>query len=110
MHTPTTPNMALTNVSFLLVNAVLSLQGTHTNTATHKQQTRKHQLVDWALTGSFNTLHRDFLNKAQLTLLAKIEAHNAVLLGHGLAYDVRKPILKAFADELSKAAIQEQAA
>lgn len=55
------------------------------------------RLVNWALGGAFKALDRDGLAAGELALLAHLEERNAVLIGRGLTYDQRKPILKQYA-------------
>lgn len=97
--------------SFKVMNAVLQLQmKSQGKIAEPKHFTTEIRLVNWALTGVFHKLDRESLNKDELSLLAKIESHNAVLIGSGLDYVARKQTLKDFADELRGFSIQEQAA
>lgn len=51
------------------------------------------RLVNWALTGEFKGIDRESLPKGELDVLAKLEAQNAVLIGHGVEYAARKPAL-----------------
>ena len=55
------------------------------------------RLVNWALSGEFKGLDRDALGADELALLSHLEERNAVLIGRGLTYDQRKPILKQYA-------------
>lgn len=55
------------------------------------------RLVNWALFGEFKKLERDSLSAQELDLLAHLEERNAVLLGRGLPYEQRKPMLKQYA-------------
>ena len=55
------------------------------------------RLVNWALFGEFKKLERDRLSSQELDLLAHLEERNAVLLGRGLPYEQRKPMLKQYA-------------
>ena len=55
------------------------------------------KLVNWAICGEFRSLDRDSLGASDLALLAFIEERNAVLIGRGLTYDQRKPMLKQYA-------------
>lgn len=50
-------------------------------------------LCNAALTGQFKPLERDRLDKAGLTLLTRLEARNAALIGSGLSYSERKATL-----------------
>lgn len=55
------------------------------------------RLVNWVLTGEFKGLDRNELSIKELDLLAHLESRNAVLIGRGVAYDQRKPMLKQYA-------------
>ena len=50
-------------------------------------------LCNAALTGQFKPLERDRLDRAGLTLLTRLEARNAALIGSGLSYPERKAAL-----------------
>ena len=50
-------------------------------------------LCNAALTGQFKPLERDKLDKAGLTLLIRLEARNAALIGSGMGYPERKAAL-----------------
>lgn len=54
------------------------------------------RLINWVLTGKFSTIERDALSDPELTLLAKLETRNSVLVGRGLAYQERKVMLREF--------------
>jgi hypothetical protein len=70
------------------------------------------KLVNWALAGEFKGLDRDAMSVAELGLLAFLEQRNAVLIGRGLAYDQRKPMLKQYAMDwrIDRLAINGEAA
>lgn len=55
------------------------------------------RLVNFALTGEFKGVDRESLANDDLSLLAKLEEKNAVLIGRGQPYDKRKVILEQFA-------------
>jgi hypothetical protein len=81
-----------------VVNAILQ----HTRADAGKQTEDYHyaneaRLVNWALFGEFKKLERDSLSLQELDLLAHLEERNAVLLGRGLPYEQRKPMLKQYA-------------
>lgn len=81
-----------------VVNAILQ----HTRADAGKQTEDHHyaneaRLVNWALFGEFKKLERDSLSSQELDLLAHLEERNAVLLGRGLPYEQRKPMLKQYA-------------
>lgn len=50
-------------------------------------------LCNAALTGQFKLLERDRLDRAGLTLLTRLEARNAALIGSGMSYPERKAVL-----------------
>ena len=70
------------------------------------------RLVNWALAGEFKGLDRDAMSAAELALLAFLEQRNAVLIGRGLAYDQRKPMLRQYAMDwrIDRLAINGEAA
>lgn len=81
-----------------VVNAILQ----HTRADNGKKTEDYHyanevRLVNWALFGEFKKLERDSLSAQELDLLAHLEERNAVLLGRGLPYEQRKPMLKQYA-------------
>lgn len=81
-----------------VVNAILQ----HTRADDGKKTEDYHyaneaRLVNWALFGEFKKLERDSLSAQELDLLAHLEERNAVLLGRGLPYEQRKPMLKQYA-------------
>ena len=81
-----------------VVNAILQ----HTRADDGKKTEDCHyaneaRLVNWALFGEFKKLERDSLSAQELDLLAHLEERNAVLLGRGLPYEQRKPMLKQYA-------------
>lgn len=55
------------------------------------------RLVNWVLTGEFKGVDRDTLSTGQLDLLAHLQERNAVLIGRGLEYQLRKNMLKSYA-------------
>ncbi|MDO4640785.1 MAG: KilA-N domain-containing protein [Neisseria sp.] len=60
-------------------------------------------LCNAALTGQFKPIERDRLDKAALTMLIRLEARNAALIGQGLSYEKRKALLfERAADERAK--------
>lgn len=64
------------------------------------------RLVNFALTGEFKGANREAMDSNELTLLAKLEERNAVLIGRGLQYDKRKVLLEQFAVDHRFAAVQ----
>lgn len=58
------------------------------------------KLINWVLTGAFQSVDRDALSIHDLDLLAKLEARDAVLIGRGYTYEQRKAALVAYADDL----------
>lgn len=55
------------------------------------------RLVNWALTGKFQSVDRDALPADQLDLLSYLQERNTVLIGRGIEYDQRKPMVKQYA-------------
>lgn len=53
-------------------------------------------LINWVLTGERASLDRQSMDYAQLDLLAKLEARNAVLIGRDVGYAIRKEMLKQY--------------
>lgn len=56
------------------------------------------RLVNWALAGEFVGIDRNSLSASDLDLLAKLEEHNAVLIGSQVPYADRKTALRVFAE------------
>jgi hypothetical protein len=81
--------------SFKVMNAVLQLvrQDKGKVTASH-HFSNEARMINWALTGEFRGLERDTLSDGDLVLLAKLEERNAVLIGCGMDYAERKPLLE----------------
>lgn len=52
------------------------------------------RLINWAITGSFGPIDRQQLTCDELSLLAHLEARNAVLIGRGVEYALRKAMLE----------------
>lgn len=84
--------------SFKVANEILrqvrEAGGKDTETHHYSNEAR---LINWSLTGEFKSVDRDSLPTDQLDLLAHLQARNAVLIGRGLSYDQRKPIVKQYA-------------
>lgn len=57
------------------------------------------RLVSYVLTGEFKGVDRELLGCRELTLLARLEEQNAVLIARGQPYERRKVILEQFALE-----------
>ena len=55
------------------------------------------KMVNWALSGKFEKLDRDGLSQDELDLMAYLQERNAVLIGRGIGYDERKPMIKQYA-------------
>ena len=55
------------------------------------------KLVNWALCGEFKSLDREVMSFKELDLIAFLEIKNMILIGRGLTYDQRKPIIKQYA-------------
>jgi hypothetical protein len=58
------------------------------------------KLVNWALTDKFGGIDRDTLTQTELDTLAYLQERNAVLIGRGLNYDQRKPMIKQYAMDM----------
>lgn len=84
--------------SFKVANDILKLvrEVNGKTTETH-HYTNEARMVNWALTGEFCALDRDALPAEQLDLLAHLQERNAVLIGRGLDYGQRKPMLQQYA-------------
>jgi hypothetical protein len=67
------------------------------------------RLVNWALTGTFQAVDREALPPDTLSILAKLEEHNAVLIGRGVDYRLRKPALETLARALLLRALPSEA-
>ena len=59
--------------------------------------TNEAKLVNWAFGGEFKGLERESLCREDLDLLAYLEERNALLIGRGVDYDKRKPMLQQYA-------------
>jgi len=55
------------------------------------------KLVNWAYCGEFKSLDRDIMSFTELDLIAFLEIRNMILIGRGVTYDQRKPMLKQYA-------------
>lgn len=55
------------------------------------------RMVNWALSGKFEKIDRDGLSQDELDLMAYLQERNAVLIGRGIGYDERKPMIKQYA-------------
>jgi len=55
------------------------------------------RLINWAMTGKFDGIDRDTLSADDLDMLAYLQERNAVLIGRGLDYDKRKPMIQQYA-------------
>ena len=95
--------------SFKVANDILKMvrqeQGKTTESHHFSNEAR---LVNWALAGEFKGLDRDAMSAADLALLAHLEERNAVLIGRGIAYDQRKPMLKQYAMDFRMARTSPQ--
>jgi Rha family phage regulatory protein len=58
------------------------------------------KLVNWVLFGSFEASDRDNLEQADLTLMERVEARNAIWIARGRSYDERKAALPAYLQSL----------
>lgn len=84
--------------SFKVANDILKMvrqeQGKDTESHHYSNEAR---LVNWALQGEFKGIDRDTLGATDLGVLCHLEERNAVLIGRGLSYEQRKPMLKQYA-------------
>ena len=81
-----------------VANDVLTMVRAEQGKATERHHyINEARLVNWALSGEFKGLDRDALSAADLALLCHLEERTAVLIGRGLSYEQRKPILKQYA-------------
>lgn len=81
--------------SFKVANDILKMVRADAGKATEAHHySNEARLVNWALSGEFKGIDRDALPAADLDLLAHLQERNAVLIGRGVAYDERKPLLK----------------
>lgn len=55
------------------------------------------RLINWAMTDKFDGIDRNTLSADDLDMLAYLQERNAVLIGRGLDYEHRKPIIKQYA-------------
>lgn len=84
--------------SFKVANDILKLVRQECGKATERHHySNEARLVNWALKGEFKGIDRDGLGASDLATLCHLEERNAVLIGRGLSYDQRKPMLKQYA-------------
>lgn len=98
--------------SFKVANDILKLvrENAGKDTEAH-HYSNEARLINWALTGEFKSVDRDALPTDQLNLLAHLQERNAVLIGRGLSYDQRKPMIQQYAMDwrMSSVALLEAA-
>lgn len=83
--------------SFKVANDILKMVRQENGKSTERHHySNEARLVNWALAGEFKGIVRDGLSASHLALLCHLEERNAVLIGRGLSYDQRKPILKQY--------------
>ena len=84
--------------SFKVANDILKMvrEANDKDTEDHHYMNEA-RLVNWVLTGEFKGVDRDTLSAKQLDLLAHLQERNAVLIGRGLEYQLRKNMLKSYA-------------
>lgn len=87
--------------SYKVMSSVLQLvreeQGKATAAHHYSNEAR---LVNWAVSGKFQSIDRDGLSADELRVMAKLEEKNAVLIGRGVEYEGRKTILAQYAIDL----------
>jgi hypothetical protein len=77
-----------------MLQAIRSDAGKETKDHHYSNEAR---LINWVLSGEFKSINRDSLLTPELDLLAHLEERNAVLIGRGVEYDKRKPMLQQYA-------------
>lgn len=92
--------------SFKVANDILKM----VRASQDKETEDKHymceaKLVNWVITGEFKGIDRETLSSGQLDLLAHLQERNAVLIGRGLEYQLRKNMLKSYAMDWKMALI-----
>ena len=86
--------------SFKVMNAVLQLQRQPQGKETQDfHYANEAKLINWALTGEFQKLDRESLSYGELSLLAKLEERNAILIGIGADRDTRKLAIVKFVED-----------
>lgn len=87
--------------SFKVMNEALRIireeQGKTSKSHHYSNEAR---LVNWALSGKFSKLDRDYLTEPQLSILAKLEVKNSVLISRNVSYQDRKILLEQYAIDL----------
>lgn len=87
--------------SFKVMQSVLQLvreeQGKITESHHYSNEAR---LINFALSGKFQSIDRDTLTFSELNQLAKLEEKNSVLIGRGVDYKTRKTVLEQHAIDL----------
>ena len=63
----------------------------------------EHRLINWVLTGNFSGIEESALSGPQADLMAALRRRNSVLIGMGLAYNLRKNDLVVFVANWSAA-------
>lgn len=97
--------------SFKVANDILKMVREEQNKDTEAHHyANEARLINWALTGKFEGLERNQLTTTQLNLLAYLQERNAVLIGRGLQYEQRKPIVKQYAMDWRMALVAGPAA
>jgi hypothetical protein len=96
-------NASVTKVANSILQQVREAQGKETESHHYSNEAR---LVNWALSGEFKGIDRDSLSEKELDLLAHLQERNAVLIGRGVAYDQRKPMLKQYSMDWRMGALE----
>lgn len=87
--------------SFKVMQSVLQLVREEQGKVTASHHFRNEaRLINYAVSGKFQSLDRNALSDNELNLLARLEEKNAVLLGRGVDYESRKKILEQFAIDI----------
>lgn len=93
-HTLRHASASTTKMANDLLKLVRECSGKETESHHYSNEAR---LVNWALTGEFKGVDRDTLSASDLDTLAYLQERNAVLIGRGLSYEQRKPMVKQYA-------------
>jgi len=97
--------------SFKVMNDVLQMVREESGKATASHHyINEVRLINGVLSGQFSAMDRERLSETDLSLLAKLEVRNSVLIGRGLPYVDRKMILKQYAIDMRPSAPAVEAA
>lgn len=95
--------------SYKVMSSMLDInrksQGKETDFRHYANEAR---LVNWAFCGDFGRVDRGSLSDKELSVIAKLEEMNALLIAQGVEREQRKAQLKALADSLQSLGIKVQ--